>query len=95
MTAIKPQFITDETGNKISAVLPIKVYETLMEELEELEDIKLYDESKSDGEAAIKKDEAMAMIEANKKSRTSRFGICKMLIFLLAQFHQFPQVFIG
>lgn len=67
MTAIKPQYITDETGNKISAVLPIKVYETLMDKLEELEDIRLYDESKSDGEPAIERDEAMAMIAAERK----------------------------
>lgn len=48
MAAIHPQYITDSTGKKISAVLPMKEFKTLLEELEELEDIKLYDESKSD-----------------------------------------------
>ncbi|MFZ1751862.1 MAG: hypothetical protein WAU01_16820 [Saprospiraceae bacterium] len=46
MLALHPQYITDNTGKKISAVLPMKEFITLLEELEELEDIKLYDESK-------------------------------------------------
>lgn len=46
MIEIKPKYITDEKGKKISVVLPIKHYEALLEELEELEDIKLYDEAK-------------------------------------------------
>ncbi|PGH40726.1 MAG: hypothetical protein CRN43_01220 [Candidatus Nephrothrix sp. EaCA] len=67
MLAIHPQYITDGTGKKISAVLPMNEFKTIMEELEELEDIKLYDESKNDNEPAISKDEAMAMIEAERK----------------------------
>lgn len=67
MLKIHPQYITDNTGKKISAVLPIKEFKTIMEELEELEDIKLYDESKNDNEPAIAKKKAMAMIEAERK----------------------------
>lgn len=67
MLAIHPQYITDNTGKKISAVLPIKEFKTLLEELEELEDIRLYDESKNDNEPAIAKNKAMAMIEAERK----------------------------
>ena len=48
MIAIHPQYITDNTGKKISAVLPMKEFKTIMEELEELEDIKLYDEAKKE-----------------------------------------------
>jgi hypothetical protein len=46
MLTIHPQYITDSKGKKISVVLPMKDFKALMEELEELEDIKLYDESK-------------------------------------------------
>lgn len=55
MIEIKPKYITDEKGKKISVVLPIKQYEALLEELEELEDIKLYDEAKKedDGERIL------------------------------------------
>jgi hypothetical protein len=44
---ISPQYITDEKGTKLSVVLPINVYNKILEDLEELEDIKLYDEVKS------------------------------------------------
>jgi hypothetical protein len=67
MIEIHPHYITDTTGKKISAVLPIKEFKTLLDELEELEDIKLYDESKNDKEPAITKNKAMAMIEAGRK----------------------------
>ena len=67
MIDIHPQFITDTTGKKISAIIPIKEFRTIIEELEELEDIKLYDESKADTEPAIAKNKAMAMIEAERK----------------------------
>ena len=64
MLAIHPQYITDNTGKKISAVIPMKEFKTLLEELEELEDIRLYDESKNDNEPAIAKNKAMAMIDS-------------------------------
>ena len=48
MPAIHPQFITDNNGNKIYAVIPINEFNTIMEELEDLEDIKLYDEAKKE-----------------------------------------------
>lgn len=67
MISVHPQFITDNTGKKISAVLPMKEFKTLIEELEELEDIRLYDESKNDNEPAIAKNKAMAIIEAERK----------------------------
>jgi PHD/YefM family antitoxin component YafN of YafNO toxin-antitoxin module len=48
MLTVNPQYITDNKGNKISVVLPIKDFKAIMEELEELEDIKLYDEAKKE-----------------------------------------------
>lgn len=67
MLTINPQYITDCAGKKISAVLTMKEFKTLLEELEELEDIRLYDESKNDNEPAIAKNKAMAIIEAERK----------------------------
>ncbi len=67
MLAIHPQYITDNSGKKISAILTIKEFKTIMDELEDLEDIKLYDESKNDRSPAIAKNKAMAMIEAERK----------------------------
>lgn len=67
MIAIHPQYITDHSGKKISAVLPINEFESILDELDELEDIKLYDESKKDPSPAISQNKAMAMIEAERK----------------------------
>ncbi len=50
MITLHPQYITDKEGNKISVVLPINDFNSILEELEELEDIKLYDEAKKEDE---------------------------------------------
>ena len=67
MLTLNPQFITDNAGMKISAILPMTEFKILLEELDELEDIRLYDESKNDNEPAIAKNIAMEMIEAERK----------------------------
>jgi hypothetical protein len=46
-------FITDGNGKKISAVLPIKQYQQLLEELEDLADIRAYDKAKAKKETPI------------------------------------------
>lgn len=43
---METQFLTDEKGNRIAVVLPIRKYNKLIEKLEDLEDIRLYDEAK-------------------------------------------------
>lgn len=48
MGALKQQYITDDRGNKLAVILPMKTYEKMLEEIEELEDIKLYDEAKKE-----------------------------------------------
>ncbi|NBR14606.1 MAG: hypothetical protein EBQ94_08660 [Flavobacteriales bacterium] len=48
MLNVKPQYIKDSNGNNSMVVLSIKEFDSLMEELEELEDIKLYDQVKSE-----------------------------------------------
>lgn len=55
MISVHPHFITDDKGKKISVVLPMKEYENIMERLDDLDDIKLYDEAKyeDDGERVL------------------------------------------
>lgn len=53
MKSIHPQFITDDKGKKLSVVLSIKEYKTILDNLEELEDIRLYDEVKAKNEKSI------------------------------------------
>jgi hypothetical protein len=67
MISIHPQYITDQSGNKISAVLPIKEFKNILDELEDLEDIKLYDESKKDKKTAISMTKALELIAKERK----------------------------
>lgn len=53
MKATLPQFITDQKGNKLSVILPMRTYTAMLEELEELEDIRLYDAVKAKNEKSI------------------------------------------
>jgi len=48
MLIVHPQYIKDANGEKSLVVLPAKEFDSLMEELEELEDIRLYDEAKKE-----------------------------------------------
>lgn len=67
MLKVHPQYITDNSGKKISVVLPIQEYHNLIEELEELEDIKRYDEAKKSNEEALPIEEAFLSIEAKRR----------------------------
>lgn len=69
MLTVHPQYITDKTGKKISVVLPLEEFKSIIEELEELEDIRLYDEAKTSNEPSIPIDEAFKMIEAERKNK--------------------------
>ncbi|SHN08797.1 hypothetical protein [Mucilaginibacter sp. OK098] len=57
MNVIHPQYITDTDGNKVSVVIPLAEYEQILEELDELDDIRLYDEAKASKEPPISFDE--------------------------------------
>ncbi len=48
MITLHPQFIKDANGDKALVVLPAKEFDSIMEELDELEDIRLYDEAKKE-----------------------------------------------
>lgn len=63
---MRTQFITDNKGRKVSVILPIRDYNKMIEELEELEDIKAYDEAKSSGEESILFEQAFKEIEAKR-----------------------------
>ncbi len=69
MLTVTPQYITDSAGKKISVVLSIKEFKAIMEELEELKDIRLYDEAKKSNEPSIPISDAFKMIEAKRKAK--------------------------
>ena len=63
---MKTQYITDTRGRKLSVILPIRDYNEIMEKLEELEDLKAYDEAVSRNEKAIPAEQAFKEIEAKR-----------------------------
>jgi len=43
---IHPQYITDTNGNKSMVILPTEEFDSIMEQLDDMADIELYDEAK-------------------------------------------------
>jgi hypothetical protein len=66
---MKTQFVTDDHGNKLAVILPIREYNKMLDDLEELEDIKQYDEAKKSNEPSIPIDDAFKMIEAKRNAK--------------------------
>ena len=65
---METQFLTDKKGNRTAVVLPIKEYNKMIEKLEDLEDVRLYDEAKRDDDGCrIPIDEAFKIIEEKRK----------------------------
>lgn len=69
MLSVHPRYITDHTGKKISVVLPMEEFKNLMEHLEDLEDISLYDEAKKLNEPSVPIDEAFQLMEQMRKPK--------------------------
>ena len=62
------QFVTDDHGKKLAVILPIKAYNKMIDDLEELEDIKLYNKAKEGKQEFIDADLAFKEIEESRKS---------------------------
>ena len=61
------QFLTNKDGEKIAVVITVDEYAKILEQLEELEDIRAYDEAKASGEAPIPLKQALDAIERKGK----------------------------
>ena len=57
MKTQQSQFVTDEKGKKLSVIIPINAYVKMKEQIEELEDIRLYDGMKARKEERIELNE--------------------------------------
>ncbi len=49
---MKTQFITDSLGQKMAVILPIKDYQKMLDSLEDLADVRLYDQAKKDDDGS-------------------------------------------
>ena len=61
------QFVVNERGEKIAVVISIEEYEKILEELEDLDAIREYEEAKASSETPVPFDEAIARIERHRK----------------------------
>ena len=66
MITINPQYIKDTAGKQL-VILSAKQFKTIMEELEDLEDIKRYDAAKKRKQSFVDADTAFKQIEAKRK----------------------------
>ena len=70
MLTVNPQYIKDTAGKNL-VILPQKEFDSIMEELEDLEDIRVYDEAKkNDTGERIPMEEAFRMIEEQRKDNS-------------------------
>ncbi len=66
MGAVRQQFIEDNQGHRIAVLLPIDQYNKMLEQLEEIDDIKAYDAAKAENDEVIPFDQAVNEIEAKR-----------------------------
>ena len=66
---MRTQFITDDHGKKLAVILPIKEYNKMMDDLEELEDIRLYDAAKKGKQEFIDAEQAFREIEKKREQK--------------------------
>lgn len=69
MLTLHPKYITDSQGKKTAVILPMKDFKAILEELEELEDIKLYDEAKNANESSYRAEDVFKRIEVKRKAK--------------------------
>ncbi len=67
MTSLHPEFLLDDENRKKAVVIPISEWDQILEELEELEDIRAYDQAKAEPSAPIQFEQAMREIESGEK----------------------------
>ena len=65
---METQFITDAQGNRVSVILPVEVYHKMIEELEELDDVRLYDQAKAQPSDPVSAEEAFQRIDQQRPS---------------------------
>lgn len=67
MVTMQEQYLTDREGKRVGVVLDLEQFQRIIEELEELEDIRAYDAAMASGDEVIPFDQAIAEIEQKRK----------------------------
>jgi hypothetical protein len=66
MGALRQQFIEDNQGKRIAVLMPIDQYNKMLEQLEDIDDIRAYDAAKAEEDEIIPFDQAVNEIEAKR-----------------------------
>jgi hypothetical protein len=66
MGAVRQQFIEDSQGKRIAVLMPIDQYNKMLEQLEEIDDIRAYDAAKAKEDEVIPFDKAVKEIEEGR-----------------------------
>ena len=70
MIALHPQYIKDANGKNSLVVLPAEEFEKLLEELEDDDDVRMYDQAKKeDTGERFSMDSVFKMIEDKRKNK--------------------------
>ena len=67
MRSSKERYVIDEDGNRIGVLIDIGDYHKILEELEELDSIRAYDEAKALDDEIIPYEKAIEEIERERK----------------------------
>ena len=63
MVAIHPQYVVDEQQRRKAVLLPVSDWERIVEELEELDDIRAFDEAKAESQETVPFEQAVREIQ--------------------------------
>jgi len=66
MIQTKEQYVVNEHGIRVAVLLDIESYRKMLDDIEELECIRAYDEAKASGDKAIPFEEAVEEIEKHR-----------------------------
>ncbi len=64
MQTIHPEYVVDEKQQRKSIILPLSEWDLIMEELEELSDIRAYDTAKASSQSVLPFEMAVREIQA-------------------------------
>jgi len=66
METVHPQYVVDENQQRKAVLLPLETWEQILEELEELEDIRAVDRAKAGTQERIPFEQAVREIQAGQ-----------------------------
>ena len=68
MVAVHPQYVVDQEQRRQAVLLPVAEWEQIVEELEELDDIRAYDEAKAGSQESVTLEQAVREIQEGRNA---------------------------